>query len=716
MALAESPAASDPREALSRAFARAIGDAPTRPPKLGVEHEYGVVECGRQVDFGAQVDRDGLPGTPLHPTNTRAYQTDDGLLLLADGMVAEAATPPTLLEPGFAAALDAWSILGRERLEASLHLGQAMIGGSTHLSIEVDHRLNEAICAQYPARFSVGLMLLMDNAMSPGLLVRPRPNRTELCGEFVVGARLRAAVAYAAGSVLATQDHLVGQSGQPLPPAVHVAVEPARQRYGLYVDRSAFGPDLYADGRAATLHRMSGHRVSAQDQLEAGWRCARAALERRGVDASDLAAADAVVSGRLPLPCEVADLGDAADGAGYPGPVHRSSRRLHPPSRPDFEIDPVSGTWDFTAYSVRPRGGGDPAIVTIPDDRVERFLDELETGGLDDLLGGYLAAEPREGRVLASSDQTATPGVYDSVSPGPRLLPIDHLGIGPGELSSLREGKLDGYPPTTLGGSLGSVPDGTFPWRPIIILALIIAAIALLISLAGGGDGDDADAPPTDAAADADPDDDDDIGVSGDDDADAGQSDQTPADDVPESDPEPEPEEELCNGCDPVGDLGGSGGGSTVPADHPMFAVVEAARAGGDITFTGATYGSYVFTMTVAGDGQATAAAETTKWYNPRFYVNSDPAINQFDPGGFAVDVSIDADGITGNAWDETRTRYDDVVIEGEWLDSSTLQVTVTGIPEVELVRGRVELSIRIFDAEGVTVATFDDRATWEVG
>lgn len=145
--------------------------------------------------------------------------------------------------------------------------------------------------------------LLMDRTRSPGMLVRPRPGRLELCGEFVADNAARAAVAFAVGSVRA----LAGMNrADRRDLALQTRIEPAVERYGCYVDRNAFGPDLYAVGRVAALAPVRGERArTAQQHLERTWTLARAALAGVGT-AEDLAAADAMVAGRTPLPCEIA--------------------------------------------------------------------------------------------------------------------------------------------------------------------------------------------------------------------------------------------------------------------------------------------------------------------------------------------------------------------------------------------------------------------------
>jgi len=492
---------SDTNAAVSRRFGLLLADPPPRPPHLGLEQEYALIEHEKQIDFGPVVDRTGFSGKRLHPTNSRAFQTPSGLVLMADGEVAEAATPPVPLANAFVESLEQWAALGRASLEATLEADQYLFGGSTHLSVEVDQELNDKLCLSYAQTFAPALMLLMDNTDSPGLLVRPRPNRTELCGEFVQGARLRAAVAFAAGSVLATQDWLRGESDAQLPPTLEVTLERGRQRKGWYVDRLAFGPDLYSEGRKARLRQCDGIQVSAQAHLQTCWRIARAALVKRGIGLDDLSAADIVVVGLKPLPSEDEDLGDAAEPAPRSGPTLHD-RILNPGKRPEFDVEPVSGTWDYTAFEVRrdacPAEGSKPdetvrsAIVNVPAPQIESFLDELGRGALDGVIGEYLAADPSD-RVLASSEQTTTPGIYDSVDPNPQLLPTDYMGVGPGSESQSRPDKLVVYPPTGTGYSETPRSAGRAWW---ILLAAIIALIVILIALFSGGDGND-QPPPT---------------------------------------------------------------------------------------------------------------------------------------------------------------------------------------------------------------------------
>jgi len=485
---------------LSRRFEALFGDPGERPRRLGIEQEYGVFEGDRQIDFGPLVDARGFEGERLHPTNARAYQTPSGLLLMADGVVAEAASPPVLLGAGFVGDLETWGGRGRAAIEDRLDGGLRLIGGSTHVSVEVPHELNEALCEIYAQTFAPALMLLMDRQDSPGLLIRPRPSRTELCGEFVHGERLRAALVFAAGSVLAILAQLEGHQDAPrLPAQLRVLVEPGRQRHGLYVDRTAFGPDLYEQGRGARLQLSDGDAVSAQEHLERCWRAARAALRAAGIDGVDLEAADRVVSGATPLPCEVAELDDAAcpqrglekcdqacdqqQGAAHAEhPALMPDRHglvLSPTAPPELDLRPVSATWDFAAFEVTSRA--DPtrsAVVTVPERQLDQFLDQVGTGAFNEVLGEYLA-QPVTNRVLASSGQTTTPGIYDSVEANPQLLPPDLMGVGPGAPSPQRPGKRTEEEPPI------EVKVGGFPWVWIGGAIGALAVVAALFLLGG---------------------------------------------------------------------------------------------------------------------------------------------------------------------------------------------------------------------------------------
>jgi hypothetical protein len=158
------------------------------------------------------------------------------------------------------------------------------------------------IAKLYARSFSAAMMLLMDSACSPGLLVRPRPSRLELGGEFVDGDRLVVAAIFAVGSIRACQRRLEGGvAAVSFPGRLVVDVQRDDQRYGWFVSRSAFATDLYLAGREAALRPQRGSPITAQAHLERCWAAARATLVE-DVDETELALVDRVVRSDEPLP------------------------------------------------------------------------------------------------------------------------------------------------------------------------------------------------------------------------------------------------------------------------------------------------------------------------------------------------------------------------------------------------------------------------------
>jgi hypothetical protein len=332
-------------------------------------------------------------------------------------------------------------------------------------------------------------MLLVDRVTSPGLIVRPRPGRTELCGEFVDGPYLRAAAVYAAGSVLACRDAIVGSRPfASLPPQLQVVVRPASVRAGWYVDRCAFGTDLLTHGRRARLRRCDGRRVRAQDHLEAAWGSARAALGAR-VAASDLAVVDELVASVRPLPGETdaATLGatDTADDAParLPSPLGAVAEIR---SRPSFTVEATAATWKVTVFRVQSRIRAREAYTSIPRAHLARFFDQLEAGALDAVLGEYLALEPAERRLAMTGTE---PSIGD-VAPSS------------GEVT---ERELDTRLATTIPGSLArenkrtrivEVPGpaitrrGCLPGTKWIVIGGVVVALGIggvIVASTGGG-------------------------------------------------------------------------------------------------------------------------------------------------------------------------------------------------------------------------------------
>jgi hypothetical protein len=295
-ALVERP----PRHRLTRRRARRSLEPVPTGALVGIENEFSLFAGETRVDFRELIHTLPIDGVRADPTDPNAYRCTWGGVITCDGREAEIAIPPVDVEPDFTARAIAHTDRGESTLRALL-ADLRLEGYSTHVSVSSTARNDRRWARRYCETFAPALMVLMDRITSPGLLVRPRPGRLELCGEYVDGVAARGAVAFAVGSVRA----LMGGDRHALAElAVRVRLEPAVERYGLYVDRRAFGPDLYDEGRDAVLRgARDGSARSAQQQLEQTWAVARAALAPDAAS-GDLEAVDRMVRGEIPLPCE----------------------------------------------------------------------------------------------------------------------------------------------------------------------------------------------------------------------------------------------------------------------------------------------------------------------------------------------------------------------------------------------------------------------------
>lgn len=409
----------------SNVLAVAAG-APVVPTWVGVEHEFLVFdESGGRADFRALIHGLRLGRRDLVPGDRNAYRLPTGSVVTADTTEAEIATPPTTLRAGFARQLDGWLAYERGALAARLAgLGVSLRGDSTHLNVSLPADLDaDRVADLFATRFAAGLMLLLDRSTSPGLLVRPRPMRLELGGEYAVGDTLRAALAYAVGGTLACVAHVRGSRDAGLPPALAARLERGALRYGWYVDRAAFGVDLYAAGRNASLVTTEGLVTTAQEQLERSWSTARAAVAPH-VGAHDLRAADEIVSraGRLPTERPVAE--QEADVAAPRRPRSAFGSALRAIRRPGFDAAPVMLSWSAGVWLVAQRERCRAAFVAVPGADLEPFMALLRGGALDMAVMDYLAMPPA-GRRLASPTSVAKPGMYDEMGLRSGLLPTE---------------------------------------------------------------------------------------------------------------------------------------------------------------------------------------------------------------------------------------------------------------------------------------------------
>ncbi len=350
---------------------------PDSRPVCGLEHEYEVRGAdGAVLDFRTVVDDLAL-GRRLDPGDPHAHRGDWGGIVTADGREAEVVTPPVPVGPAAADALHAFAGAGRRHLVERLPTGATLSGYSTHISTAVPDARARRAARLVVQHLSPALMLLVDRQSSPGLLVRPRPGRLEVCGEFVQGRALRLAVA-----VVVAAGQLCAEPRPALPARLQLRTEASRQRFGTYVDRTAFGPDLYTAGRAAVLRRRGG-RVSAGEHLAEVVELLDDRLALLLAD-DDRAALAAAVTGSAPLPCEQASPPPDDAPRAVVAPLDLRPRRAG-----GVGVEVVSATWWTTVVRL---DGGRTRWLTVPRVWLDSFLERLDDGSLDEVLARLVSA------------------------------------------------------------------------------------------------------------------------------------------------------------------------------------------------------------------------------------------------------------------------------------------------------------------------------------
>ncbi|MDQ1425049.1 MAG: hypothetical protein QOD72_2547 [Acidimicrobiaceae bacterium] len=353
---------------------------------IGLEHEYEIQSRGRQLDARELLPELDLTGRRLDPGDPHAIRLGWGGVITTDGREIEVATPPLALRPGAIDEALNFAAIGRtqvvDALVRTIGDGFQLTGFSTHISVSVPDEIVVEVGRMVLRHFAPALMLLLDAATSPGLLVRPRHGRLEIGGEYADGDPLAAAMLVAIGATLACCRARRG--GRPLPPALRVTIAPAGQRFGWYVDRSAFGGDLYAEGVRTLLHPMRGRAMTAADHLRRSVAIAHNELVDH-LDDGDLVVLDHIDPTSLPRTTV--------------GPV--DLRRPRPPApsvhgevlddivRPGFVARPVVATWDLVAFEFT--GAGARTYAKVPADRLAGYLDDLRKGRLDDQVVTHLS-------------------------------------------------------------------------------------------------------------------------------------------------------------------------------------------------------------------------------------------------------------------------------------------------------------------------------------
>lgn len=468
---------------------------------VGVEHEYRILGAdGRQEDFRGLIHSLRWDGLRLDPGDLNAYRLRSGLVVTADGMEAETASPPVTVGRGFANTVAAWAAAGRLELERALGGGYRIEGYSTHISVALPGENAEDIARLYALTFGLVFARLVEGPESLGVYVRPRPGRLELCGEYVDGERLGMAAEYAVGSVRASA---AGKH----PPEVAARLLPGQERFGYRLHRTqAFGFDSYAarghdpyplaTGGSASLANLTRTAVDlACDRLEAHPHRQR----------------DALLWAALHGPLAACRSTPAGEPGEYPA---RSpfGEVVDCVQRPAFRVRPEFATWGHTVFRVERRGRA--AAICVEGATLGAFLAELQTGTLDSTIERALEAGSLA-PALGAPGQPVRPGIYGSVADPLALVPeeIPTKAGRRGKGQHGRIGKVLPWPavpaetapagPPRPAGRGQLTPKPHMPWWAVAVATL--AAVAILggavALLAGGGGEDPGDAVPTPSPA-----------------------------------------------------------------------------------------------------------------------------------------------------------------------------------------------------------------------
>ncbi len=386
---------------------------------VGVEHEYIVRRDTSVSDFRDVIHTLPIDGRRVDPGDTHAYRMPSGIKITCDGAEAEIATPPLRAKSGITNTVDAWTAAAGAELGSLIGEQYQLEGVSTHLSVTVSNDLAPRASGMFARTFAPALMLLMDSAHSPGLLVRPRHGRLEFGGEYVKGEHLSAAAILALGGTILCEraaGSFLAKSA--LPPPVRLSVERAKDRYGWFVARDAFGFDLYTLGRDATFRRELVGRMTARRQLDRAWSAARSAVENM-VSPVDLAAGDAIVAGDTPLPLETEFDPDPPRYRKVVPEAPATGGAMRGITTPRFELRVSAATWGYTVFSVL---GSHNVHVAVPEADLAKFLSDSREGRYDAELADF-PSRTGSAKTLRDYHDATRFGFWSALDFSPRLAP-----------------------------------------------------------------------------------------------------------------------------------------------------------------------------------------------------------------------------------------------------------------------------------------------------
>lgn len=463
---------------------------------VGVEHEYVLRGDDGQLDARRVVPITAIGVPARDPGDPNARRLSNGGVVTLDGPEVEVVTPPVRIAPGFLDVVTAHLDTGVGDLGVVLPDRVHLEGFSTHLNVAVTPGRERRVAKRFIEYFSAAMMLLIDDVDSPGVLIRPRPGRVEIGGEFRQGPALRNALVFAAAGV-AICDQPRRAFGRDVAPLAVLTprVDDAVERYGWFIDRTGFGDDLYATGRSTLLPTRDHGRITAQQHLTATWEVIRTVITDH-LDPHDIDNITNTIHGHDNLPCETPAQASPVTQVGQPShesPVSVFASLIDPRTRGSVTVTPVVVTWAFAVFTIT--DGTRTCHLPVRAERLDRFLDDLDHGRLDDELHTHLV-RPRRAR-LNKPSQTGTGHAYRQMGiPGgllsPEREPITGRIIrdGPGAGGGNRPGKNRSH---------SDDPTRGFHWTNAHTIVLVVAAIVIVAVIAAtqiGRDTTDIGAPP----------------------------------------------------------------------------------------------------------------------------------------------------------------------------------------------------------------------------
>jgi len=379
---------------------------------LGVEQEFELFDRGRPIDFRAEFPRaiGRAASIPFRNCDSAAI-VEAGYMLCCDGRDAEFATAPIDLRGSGPIDLANEVLRCRSHMLQTLRkLGRREVRGySTHLSISVPAGRERELAEAAAARIGPALILLMEGPRSPGLLIRTRRGRLEVGSEYMDDPqRLAATIVLLAGAVHACLHNQA--AWEQLPALKLLRWQEAITRPGLYLPHDAYGESIHDLGRAASVEREEGGKISAGRVLETCAALAKRELE--GLISSEASRSlDRVLDHPDVLPIEGKyDVGRVELRRSNFTAVQSRTLKMLARSR-GTRLRPQFVDWEGAAFEWR--NAGHRLIIGMPWAHLPVLFAAAQT---EEVLGAIAGAQTPK-PILNSLDQLGSPQVFQRIDP-----------------------------------------------------------------------------------------------------------------------------------------------------------------------------------------------------------------------------------------------------------------------------------------------------------